>query len=144
MQLSDLIFSRLRIGGYKLTKGRKSIIGFFAKSKSPVSALELLSFLHAENLPVNKTTIYREIKFLKRHNIIREIQFSERNKRYELTIDDHHHHIVCKNCKQVEEVASQELESKLSLIEKEIISQNNFKDIKHSLEFFGLCASCNK
>ena len=91
---------------------------------------------------MNKTTVYREIEFLVKQNIVKEIQFSERSKRYEIVMKDHHHHIVCKRCKQVEEISSDELESKLDLLEKEIFKVKNFQGINHSLEFFGTCYKC--
>lgn len=142
MQLSDIIFSNLRIRGHKLTTGRKCIIKILAYGESPVSVTELLESLQQENISLNKTTVYRELEFLRQQKIVREIQFGERNKRYEITIADHHHHLVCKKCKQVEEIVSEGLESNLSLMEKEIFRQKKFQEIYHSLEFFGLCRKC--
>lgn len=139
---ADKVLTQLKILGYKITFGRKSIIEILFRQKEPISPLLLLKRLHAKNLLVNKTTVYRELEFLVKQNIVKEIQFGERNKRYEIKSKQHHHHIVCKICKQTEEIISGELEKKLNLLEKEIFQMKNFQGINHSLEFFGLCQRC--
>lgn len=136
------ILNQLKKQGFKITRGRKMVIEIIATCDTPISPLFLFRRLHEKNLLVNKTTVYRELEFLKEQNIIREIQFGERNKRYEILNSNHHHHIVCKKCKQVEEIVSNSLEEKLDLLEKEIFQMKNFGGINHSLEFFGLCARC--
>lgn len=88
---------------------------------------------------MDKTTVYREIAFLKTLEMVREIQFGEGQQRYELTPEDHHHHIVCVRCRRVDDIV---LENDLDTAEKEIARLKSFRVMSHSLEFFGLCSRC--
>ncbi|HMR01620.1 MAG TPA: transcriptional repressor, partial [Candidatus Gracilibacteria bacterium] len=88
----------------------------------------------------NKTTIYREVYFLLEQNILVEIDFGDRKKRYESASSEHHHHIICLKCSKVQDI---QLESDLSEDQKKIEQETNFKITNHSLEFFGLCNTCH-
>lgn len=114
------------------TKARQSLIQIIKQTSFPVSARELQNLLN-----VNKTTIYRQIEFLKRENLVREINFGDGKIRYERVDEECHHHVVCGNCGKIEDVRIEE-RTLIQTIEK----QSNFKIDKHSIEFMGLCASC--
>ncbi len=138
MSRFNAILDRFRADGHRITKARENILKIFLASKVPLSAAELNSRLVTVNITVNKTTIYREIDFLKKQKIIRELQFGDGKKRFEWP-DNHHHHLVCISCDSIECI---ELDGCLEAEEKKILKENNFKTINHSLEFQGLCAKC--
>lgn len=142
MNISVSIYDKLKSYGFKLTRGRKLIINFFIDRNQPVSAMEIMDFLHKRKINLHKTTIYRQLEFLLELNIIRQLQFADRKKMYEIRTSDHHHHLVCKNCQKTEKVASAALETEIQTMEKDILAGSDFKNIRHSLEFFGLCRQC--
>jgi Fe2+ or Zn2+ uptake regulation protein len=139
--MSDLkfIIETIKSKGYRLTKAREGIIRIFLKSKTPLSATDLNLKLEKATIRVNRTTVYREIDFLKNQKIIRELPFSDGKKRYEKWPDNHHHHLICISCDSIECV---ELKGCLKDEEKKILKKNNFKTLNHSLEFQGLCEKC--
>jgi len=137
----DEIISKLKSAGYRITPVREQIVEIFINSSSPISAGDLIESFKILKIPVNKTTIYRELDFLLEKNIIKEIEFGEGKKRYELETGHHHHHLVCLNCRKVEDV---DLEVDLHDEEKKIEKETGFKVKSHSLEFFGLCKNCQK
>jgi Fe2+ or Zn2+ uptake regulation protein len=132
------ILSDLKEKGLKNTRVRKSIIEILINSSTPLSVSEILEKLLKDHLNPNKTTIYREIEFLKKFQVLQEIDFGDGKKRYEIS-EDHHHHIICINCQTVSDIA---MEKDLNNQEKQILKQLGFKPIGHSLEFFGLCSKC--
>jgi Fe2+ or Zn2+ uptake regulation protein len=132
------IIGKLRSSGYRITKVRSLIVELFLKSLQPVSVQDILDGLERLNSSVNKTTVYRELEFLVGEKIVKEIDFLEGKKRYELN-SAHHHHIICINCKKIEDV---DLKVDLHNEEERISKKNNFKVLSHSLEFFGLCSDC--
>ena len=142
MNISESIYDKLKSSGFKLTRGRKSIINIFIDRNQPVSAVEIMKRLHKRKINLHKTTIYRELEFLLDSKIIRQLQFADRKKMYEIRTADHHHHLVCKNCQKTEKIASTPLEIEIQTLEKEILADSNFKNVAHSLEFFGLCGQC--
>lgn len=139
MQTLEHILVQLKTNGHRLTQIRKAILSLLIKSPEPFSSPDLQSLLLQKKMLVNKTTVYRELAFLKKQNIVRELQFRDSIKQYEIMPENHHHHIVCVNCEKVEDV---ELNKDLDKTEKAISKSMNFKIINHSLEFFGLCAKC--
>ena len=67
--------------------------------------MDLLVSVRSSKTGVNKTTICRELDFLMGKGLIKEIEFGEGKKRYEIDSgSDHHHHLICLNCKKVEDV----------------------------------------
>lgn len=125
--------------GHRLTKARRLILAILWSSRRPLSASEILSRCSRRKIKVDKTTVYREIAFLKALEMVREVQFGEGQQRYELTPEDHHHHIVCVRCRRVDDIV---LEKDLDRAEKKIARLKSFRVISHSLEFFGLCSRC--
>jgi Fe2+ or Zn2+ uptake regulation protein len=135
------IVSDLKARGFRITAIRKAIIFALNSSREPISVASLLSRLLRNDLSANKTTIYREIEFLKQLNIVREIEFGDGKKRYELATDKHHHHIVCVKCGKIEDF---DFDVDLEEHEKLISKQTNFRILEHSIEFFGLCKKCQR
>lgn len=134
------IISNLKDSGQRITKVRTQIVELFTKSNLPLSAQEILEDLETRGLKVNKTTVYREIDFLTAQKIIKDLDFGDGKKRFELYDDSkHHHHIICLNCKAIEDV---DLKLDLQDEENRISKQKNFQVLNHSLEFFGLCSNC--
>lgn len=139
MSKINSILAGFRSNGYRLTSSRKAILQIFFNSKAPLSAAELNVRLEKLDVTVNKTTVYREIDFLKSQQVIRELPFGDGKKRYEKWPDNHHHHLVCISCDAIECI---ELKGCLKDEEEKILKENNFKTIQHSLEFQGICAKC--
>lgn len=113
---------------------REKIIELMEASSQPVDAVFL-----TEKIGVNKTSVYRELQNLITHGEICEAEFGDGKKRYELASLDHHHHLVCTNCKSVADV---KLQQDLDAEERRIEQSTGFKVERHSLEFFGKCSDC--
>jgi Fur family transcriptional regulator, ferric uptake regulator len=124
----------------RITPVRRALIEILEKAGAPVSVVKIMAELRAVSLNPNKTTIYRELKFLKDNAMVREIQFADKKKRYELEHGDDHHHLVCINCDKIEGI---DLGGHLEMEENMIKDTRNFKLVRHSLEFFGYCANCH-
>lgn len=134
----NIILSNLKTKGHKLTPVRKTLIEMLLINPSPLSIGDLTTKLQSKKLNPNKTTLYREVSFLKDLQILQEIDFGDGMKRYEIS-QDHHHHIVCIKCNTIKDVP---MEKDLNTTEHKILKSMGFKPIGHSLEFFGLCRSC--
>lgn len=109
-----------------------NVFKLISNSKLPVDASYLI-----KKLKVNKTTVYRQIEKLLSENVIIEVELGDGKKRYELKNLDHHHHLVCKKCGNLEDI---KLDEKLIL--SEVAMKSNFKVENHSFEFFGICVNC--
>lgn len=115
---------------------KKSILVLLSKTKGPLTAAEILDII-----PANKTSIYRALYAMMKEGSVSELEFTDRIKRYEITTLGHHHHLICKYCKKIEEV---EIEDNFSSQEKDLEKKTGFKSIRHDLEFYGTCDTCSK
>ncbi len=134
-----IIENLLKEKGYRLTIIRKALIRLFSRKEFPLAVVDILNFLKKQNFFPNKTTIYRELEFLKKQKIILELQLGEDKKRYEIAYGNHHHHLICVRCENIQDV---EVYQELKEEEKYIEQNKQFKVLNHSLEFFGLCQRC--
>ena len=122
---------------FKKTPAREAITEFLSKSDSPVDVLAVINFLRSKHLNTNKVTVYRIMDFLLKNEVIDRVEFGEGKFRYEIK-KTHHHHLICTNCGKVEDVKA----DFVSNLEHKIREKNGFLVKSHSLEFFGLCKSC--
>ena len=124
---------------YKITKVRTALMEIFQETSTPLSIQDILLKLKEKQLSPNKTTVYREIEFLTKLDIAESVDFGEGKKRYEGSGGEHHHHIVCINCKAVQDVSE---DVDLDQLHASVVKKVGYKPVSHSLEFFGLCKNC--
>ena len=135
---SSSIIDHLKAQGFKMTKVRQELVDILSSVKQPISVTELINWLDKRGLKANKSTVYRELDFLKLQKVLTEIQFNEDKKRYEIA-SSHHHHLICLRCDRIEDVG---VEGDLDHYEADITKSKNFQVLNHSLEFFGMCQQC--
>lgn len=133
MNVSEIL-SSLKSKGLRTSKTRRAMLEFFSSAHGPIDANVLL-----DTLPVNKTTIYREIATLTQQGVLTEIDFGDGKKRYELASLSHHHHLICVKCKSVSEYI---VKTDFSAEENKILNEYSFTVQRHMLEFFGICKAC--
>lgn len=141
MTTAEATIESLRTSGERMTVARRAVIRAIAASGMPITAILILETLKKDYPRINKTTVYRELKFLESKKIIRAMQFDERNKRFELTPEEHRHHLICTSCKKIEDIV---LNHDLDHIERKLTAQSKFKVQRHALEFYGLCGGCQE
>lgn len=121
--------------GIRYTKPRKLVFEALEHLSKPVSANEINDYLKNK---IDLTSVYRTLGLLVKSEMVNVILFGEGKKRYELkNKNEHHHHLVCEKCGDVEDV-----EMKESSLFKLVEERSKFVIKKHNLEFFGLCPDC--
>ncbi|MEO5357837.1 MAG: transcriptional repressor [Nitrospirae bacterium YQR-1] len=144
MQVLTELIKGLKKSGFRLTRARKQILEIIYASVAPLSIVDIIAELSARNLPVNKTTVYREVTFLQNQNVVEGIDLGDGKMRYELRHDGshhhHHHHLVCLKCRKVECI---HFDNCLVEEQRKVSELWNFKIINHSLNFFGFCCACS-
>jgi len=121
--------------GIRYTKPRKLVFEALEHLSKPVSANEINDYLKNR---IDLTSVYRTLSLLVKSEMVNVILFGEGKKRYELkNKNEHHHHLVCEKCGDVEDV-----EMKESSLLKSVEERSKFVIKKHNLEFFGLCPDC--
>jgi Fe2+ or Zn2+ uptake regulation protein len=133
----NTIHKTIRVFGGRLTKIKKTILDILSQSHCLLSKQELVEKMKVKKIKPDRSTIYRELQFLTKSNVI--IKNTIAGVDYYEIPQDHHHHIVCMGCNSINRV---EIGNHLGKQEKQISKQNKFNIINHSLEFYGYCHKC--
>jgi Fur family ferric uptake transcriptional regulator len=103
-----------------------------------VSAQQLHQCLVAEGSPVGLTTVYRTLQALAEAGEADTIVQPDGEVLYRRCSGEHHHHLVCTSCGVTVEVQDDDLEGWAHRIAR----RHGFRDVTHSLELRGVCATC--
>ena len=129
----------LRKNGSKATPARLAILGIFKKTRTPMSAQEVIDTLPSD---ANQATVYRTLRLLKEKGIIKQIDLRHNHAHYELADIAEHHHFVCERCGRIEDVEHCGVEAMQSAV---LRGSKHFAAVRqHVLEFYGICKTCAK
>jgi len=140
--LDHKIESNLGLAQVYKTKIRQFVLSALSESKYPLSSLELYNLVLAQNLECDRSTIYRQLDKLVKENLILELDLMDGKKRYEIKKQNHHHHLICNNCKKA--ICITLPENSLEQLIILPIMENGFTITSHILEFFGVCRDCKQ
>lgn len=121
----------------KCTTSRIMILEILYNFDKPVKVEDVYSKLKNK---MDEATIYRTLSSFEKAGIVRQVNLRRDSVYFELN-NDHHHHIVCLKCGDIEDFKeSNDIEKILRRI---VEKSSKFKIInEHSLEIFGLCSRC--
>ncbi len=140
---SQALFESLRKRGHRITSQRETILQIFRELPhgTHLSADELYCKLNEQGSPVSLATTYRTLKLLSSLGLLRELDFAEGHKHYELKQEDlPHQHIICLNCNLTLEFE----DHFLGEAGEQIGSRYGFEVIDAQFKIFGLCPDCRK
>lgn len=130
------VVESLKNNGLSVTRPRVAVLEYLKKHHGPFSAEEIHQNIGKDLC--DQATIYRCLSQFESNNLIKKCFFGDELVRYEINDPKHHHHhLICKNCKKVEKLKFCFLKE----VEK-MLAEKGFSDLEHSLEFFGICPSC--
>lgn len=129
----------LKRGNFKFTKQRYAILGIMDNSSFPISAEELYVRLKEENVGISLSTVYRTLEAFHEKGIIVRSNLPDENKAvFKLFSNEHHHHLLCVECRKIFPVEGCPLKEYEKFIEK----QFGFTVKGHNLEVYGCCNNC--
>src|SRR5215469_5116116 len=138
---ADPVFESLRKRGHRITAQRETILQIFREQPHGhhLSAEELHTKLAERGSNVSLATAYRTLKLLSSLGLLRELDFAEGHKHYELKHDAlPHQHIICIGCNTTLEFEDHFLEE----AGQKIGARHNFEVIDAQFKIFGLCPNC--
>ncbi|HYC34708.1 MAG TPA: Fur family transcriptional regulator [Candidatus Paceibacterota bacterium] len=129
----------LKKADLKATRPRINVLGVFLDSKKPLTAEDVIRALKAGK--VDDVTVYRTLSVFERAGLLRKVDLRKDAAYFEMALD-HHHHIVCTSCGDLEDFNICVPRELLKQIERESKKFSSLED--HSFEFFGRCKKCVK
>ena len=124
----------------RATPARIALMQLLEKSDKPLDVQSMITFLEKKDIKTDPATVFRIINMFTEKGLVKPIQLNEGKFRYELKDKADHHHLVCEQCGDIEDIS----DCNINALEKEIEKKKNFKVTSHSLEFFGICTSCQR
>ncbi len=142
--LTQDLEKKLKEQGLKLTVQRKTIFDLLlAHNNEHLSTEELYELVKEKYPQIGLATVYRTLLLFMNLGLIHKIDFDDGFSRYEINTheDDHrHHHLICSQCGNIDEVR----EDLLDTLEAEILEKNGFLVKDHRVKFYGVCNQCRQ
>ena len=102
----------LRDRGFRITWQREVVIRIFHEHKDGhLSAEDVFEILQQKSETISLATTYRTLRMLVKIGILRELDFAESHKHFELIdpTEAPHHHIICMDCNETIEFEDEEI-----------------------------------
>lgn len=131
----------LRREGLRITRNRRGILHALFESGKPMSLQEIQSAASKhEGAQPDYATVFRMILLMEKLHLVHKVNLQRSCSYYEISDPrKHYDHLICRACGSVVLI---DIPCPIGDAEKRIAQQYGFRDLSHSLEFFGICATC--
>lgn len=133
--------AELMARGLRMTRQRRIILGVIETAKQHLDATQILRKAHQLDASIDRVTVYRTLKLLKRHGLVDELDLLhlQGDKHYyERRPQRDHLHMACLRCGKVLEFESHLFERLKGQIQREC----RFHIAITRVEIGGYCAGC--
>lgn len=121
----------------RATKQRRAVEQVLRETDDFISAQALHARLREQGDTVGLATVYRTLNAMAEDERVDMLRVDDGEARYRLCAsDDHHHHLVCRECGGTVEIEGPAVESWADTV----AAEHGFRDVSHTLEVFGTCA----
>ena len=126
--------------GQRSTRQRAAVTAALATNDDFKSAQDLHAMLRDQGAAVGLTTVYRTLQALADVGEVDVLRTPDGESVYRrCQTDAHHHHLVCRRCGRTVEVEGPAVEEWA----EQVGAKHGFTDVSHTVEIFGLCATCS-
>ena len=129
--------------GVRLTRQRRTILGIIETADQHMDAGMILRRAHKADPSIDRVTVYRTLKLLKRHGLVDELDLLHLRgdgHYYERHPQREHIHMACLRCGKVMEFESSLFERLKGQIERDC----QFHIVVTRVEMGGYCSSCRR
>ncbi|KAA1420427.1 transcriptional repressor [Mumia zhuanghuii] len=123
----------------RTTRQRRAVAAVMDDLDRFASAREIHDALRDRGESVGLSTVYRNLQALADAAEVDQLRNDEGEVLYRRCItDNHHHHLVCRECGRTVEVQGPALERWV----EQVGAEHGFRQMAHTLELFGTCDQC--
>jgi len=136
----ESILNLLRAEGLRITPGRTRILEVLFEADHPLSLEEIRERSTHHKTRPDYATVFRLVTLLEKLQLVQKVNLQRSSSFYELHDPSRHYdHVVCTECGKVVLISEP---CPLGKLEDTISKRYGFRDLTHSLEFFGRCKTC--
>jgi len=125
--------------GLKFTSQREAVLDEILSTQGHFEIEDMVRKIKEKNLPVSRATVYRTLNILKDMGLITEVIKYSNKTIYEVSLKQHHDHLICTKCGNIIEFSEEEIEK----LQDKICQEYGFKPETHRLEIYGTCKNCS-
>ena len=129
---------QLRAQGLRMTPQRMAILHALHHSGGHLSPTQVYHLARKEFPSLTEPTVYRTLEYLAEKKFLLAAHVGNGKMVYELTENNNHHHLICRNCSGTIEVEHTSLER----LYRQLESSTGYKLDSSHVTFFGLCPNC--
>lgn len=142
MEMHAIARRRMDESGHLYTPGRQLVMEVLARLGAPVT---IPTILGAEP-GLKQSSLYRNLAVLQETGLVTRVDVGDDYAYFELSeavTHDHHHHLVCRDCRSVIDIAlPAPAERALDKAFEAAASDAGFTLEEHRVDLVGLCADC--
>lgn len=120
----------------RMTPQREVILDEMGKYKGHPTADALYERIKKKLPHISLATVYRNLEILSEAGMIKKLEISGRQKRFDRQLE-HHHHICCVQCHRIDNL-------KVETVSPEAAAEIGYRISGCRIEFFGICPDCQK
>jgi Fur family transcriptional regulator, ferric uptake regulator len=124
----------------RATRQRAAVSALLDRLDDFRSAQEIHEELRRDGQGIGLTTVYRALQNLSESGEVDVLRTDSGEAVYRRCSTHHHHHLVCRRCGRTVEVEGPTVESWA----QRVADEHGFSDVSHTVEIFGVCASCRE
>ncbi len=137
-EIKRKLTTSLKEKGYKLTSQRLEIINLLSKETTHPGAMDIFKKVRKKAPQISMSTVYYTLDILKKEGLIRELEFYDKDNRYDVNISNHLN-LICTKCGKIEDFM-EELPVSSQAIEK----KTGFQPFQMRFEYYGYCKECRR
>jgi Fe2+ or Zn2+ uptake regulation protein len=132
------LIESLRKKGYKLTAQRLEIISLLARDMTHPGAGDIYRKVRKRMPQISMSTVYYTLDMLKKEGLIHEIEFYDRDNRYDVNVSNHIN-LICKKCGKIKDFPC-DVPFSSEMVKK----KTGFQPVGMRFEYYGYCKECRR
>ena len=131
--------AQIREQGFRVTPQRLLLLDAICEGNGHTTFDEIYERVKSKAPGINQATVYRSLDFLCELRLVVSAEIEGRTV-YEIAGETPHHHLVCRKCGAVQDLADFHFEE----LRSHLLKEHGFKTDLDHMVLNGLCAGCMK
>ena len=133
---TDELLATAARSGFKVTEPRRAVATVIVARDGHFTAADVMDDADRRGLRLGRATVFRNLELFAELGALERLDLPSGEHAYVACApEQHHHHVVCRQCGKSVEVQDAGLQSVVS----EIAQRSGYSIESHRLELFGLC-----
>lgn len=141
-ELHSIAKRQMDAAGHRYTRGRQALVETLAAIGAPAT----IPMIMQQSPGLVQSSLYRNLSVLQEAGLVTRVDVGEDRAFFELSelvTREHHHHLVCRECSTVVDIAlSRRAERAIERALGDAADGVGFELTEHRVDLVGVCASC--